>query len=43
MMFYLNGITAVVTEWLKDGCEKTIEEVAKIIYQCIFGLEKDTI
>jgi AcrR family transcriptional regulator len=43
MMFYLNGITAVVTEWLKDGCEKTIEEVAQIIYECIFGLEKDTI
>lgn len=37
MMFYLNGITAVVTEWLKDGCEKTIEEVSQIIYGCIFG------
>ena len=41
MMFYLNGITAVVTEWLKDGCEKTIEEISKIIYGCIFGLEND--
>ena len=37
MMFYLNGITAVVTEWLKDGCEKTIGEVSRIIYECIFG------
>ena len=37
MMFYLNGITAIVTEWLKDGCEKTIEEVSQIIYGCIFG------
>jgi len=37
MMFYLNGITAIVTEWLKDGCEKTIEEVSEIIYGCIFG------
>lgn len=37
MMFYLNGITAVVTEWLKDGCKKTIEEVSRIIYGCIFG------
>ena len=43
MMFYLNGITAVVTEWLKDGCEKTIEEVSRIIYECIFGLKKDDI
>ena len=38
MMFYLNGITAVVSEWLKDGCIKTIEEVSRIIYECIFGL-----
>ncbi len=37
MMFYLNGITAVITEWLKDGCEKTIEEVSNIVYGCIFG------
>ena len=39
MMFYLNGITAIVTEWLKDGCEKSIEEVSEIIYACIFGLK----
>ena len=43
MMFYLNGITAVVTEWLKDGCEKTIDEVSRIIYKCIFGLKKEVI
>ena len=43
MMFYLNGITAVVTEWLKDGCEKTIGEVSQIIYGCIFGRETDCI
>ena len=41
MMFYLNGITAIVTEWLKDGCEKTIEEVSQIIYGCIFGRENN--
>ena len=40
MMFYLNGITAVVTEWLKDNCDKSIEEVSHIIYGCIFGLDK---
>lgn len=43
MMFYLNGITAIVTEWLKDGCEKTIEEVSQIIYGCIFGRENNSI
>lgn len=41
MMFYLNGITAIVTEWLKDGCEKSIKEVSQIIYECIFGLGKE--
>lgn len=41
MMFYLNGITAVVTEWLNDGCEKTIKEVSQIIHKCIFGLKID--
>ncbi len=39
MMFYLNGITAIVRAWLKDGCEKTISEVSKIIYECIFGIK----
>ena len=39
MMFYLNGINAIVIQWLKDGCEKSIEDVARIIHECIFGLE----
>lgn len=39
MMFYLNGITSVVTEWLKDGCAKSIREVSDIIYLCIFGMK----
>ena len=43
MMFYLNGITAIVTEWLKDGCEKTIQQVSQFIYGCIFGRENNSI
>ena len=43
MMFYLNGITAIVIEWLKDGCEKTIEEVSQIICGCIFGRQNKSI
>lgn len=39
MFFYLNGINAIVGEWLKDGCKKTVEEVSQIIHECIFGLE----
>ena len=37
MMFYFNGITAIVKEWLKDDCKKTIAEVSQIIYGCVFG------
>ena len=39
MMFYLNGITAIITEWLKDGCRKSIEDISSIIYDCIYGKE----
>ncbi len=37
MMFYLNGIMAIINEWLKDDCDKTISEISKIISDCIFG------
>lgn len=39
MLFYLNGVTAIVTEWLKGGCQKSIEEISEIICCCIFGRE----
>lgn len=41
MMYYLNGINAVNLEWLKDGCEKPIEEIAEIIKICILGLNSE--
>ena len=41
MMYYLNGITAIVLEWLKNGCDKSIAEIAEIIFVCIYGLNKD--
>jgi len=40
MMFYLNGITAIITTWLKDGCRKSIEEISSIICCCVFGKEE---
>lgn len=39
MMFYLNGITAIIMEWLKDGCQKSIEDISAIIHVCIYGRE----
>ncbi len=43
MMFYLNGLTAIITEWLKSGCQKSIQEVLEIIHYCIFGRENHQI
>ena len=37
MMFYLNGVTAIIKEWLKSKCEKNIEEISEIIRHCILG------
>ena len=40
MRFYLNGLNAVVVEWLGGGCRESIEEMSRIIQECIFGLER---
>ena len=41
MAYYLNGINAVIQEWIKDDCKRSTEEVSNIISICIFGLGKD--
>ena len=41
MMYYLNGINAIVLEWLKNGCDKSIAEISEIISVCIYGLNTD--
>ena len=37
--FYLNGINAIIIEWLKSGCNISIEEIKNIIITCIYGLK----
>ncbi len=39
MMYYLNGITAINNEWLKNNCDRPVEEVANIVKSCILGLD----
>ena len=39
MMYYLNGINAIVSEWLKNDCNKSIKELSNIVSVCIFGLK----
>lgn len=41
MMYYLNGLTAIIFEWLKDDCSRPIEEISGIIINCIFGLNNE--
>ena len=33
--FYLQGINAIVTEWVKRGCSDTVEYVASVIKKCV--------
>ena len=37
MMYYLNGVNAIILEWLRNGCDKSIQEIAEIISICIYG------
>ena len=41
MMYYLNGINAIVSEWLKNSCDKPIEELSRIVTICVFGLKNN--
>ena len=38
MTYYLNGLTGIIVEWLKNDCKKSIEDIEEIIKICIFGL-----
>lgn len=35
--FYLNGIFAIVTEWLDNGCREDIASIIKIISDYVIG------
>ena len=35
MSFYIQGIIAIITQWLKDDCKEGIEFVMQVIQRCI--------
>lgn len=37
MKFYLSGITAIVMEWLDNDCADSVENIIKIIIDCVMG------
>lgn len=41
LRFYLTGITAIVTQWLKNNCRESIEVISNIIIQCVLSNGQD--
>lgn len=37
MLFYLNGINALVCAWLENGCRESVEDIARLIRACVLG------
>lgn len=35
MRFYINGLMAIISEWLKDDCRDSIDYIASIMQHCI--------
>ena len=35
MAFYLHGLMAIITQWLKQDCQDSPEHVMAVIQQCI--------
>lgn len=35
MAFYIQGIMAIISEWLKDDCKEDVEYIMGIIQQCV--------
>ena len=37
MKFYLSGVTAIVMEWVNNGCKDNMNDIVKVITECIMG------
>ena len=35
MAFYLHGLMAVISEWLKNDCAEPVEYIAGVIQRCV--------
>ncbi len=38
--FYLTGVTAIVMEWIKNDCSEPVEDICRIIMECVLGKAK---
>lgn len=41
MAFYIKGIMAIIDEWLKEDCKDDINDIAKVIQQCVHQREEN--
>ena len=41
MSFYIHGIMAIVTEWLKNDCKDTTEHIMNVIRRCVMQPKND--
>ena len=35
IFYYLNGVNAIISEWIRNGCKDEIEYIEKIIVDCV--------
>lgn len=42
MAFYIHGLMAIITEWLKGGCADPVEHVISVIEGCVMTRQEET-
>ncbi len=40
MLFYIEGITGIIKEWIRNDCSLEVQEIARLIMSCIIKYEK---
>ena len=35
MAFYIQGLMAIITQWLRDGCKNSIEHIVAVMQRCV--------
>ena len=41
MQFHINGLIAIINEWLRNDCCDSIEHIISVMQRCIKTLAKD--
>lgn len=35
MAFYVQGLMAIITQWLKNDCKETVEQIIEVMQECV--------